>query len=439
MKAEAATHAATHAAALRPSVGPRNSDPAAREAFASLLDGLVAADDEAVNTFDAGGAAGGQDSGDDKRFAAPDTRCCTDVSAIGMALLPANLMTPATTAQTDRAAGGAQTPTDGVRDTLAAVATGPLDTMPDRASLPANPHQLPNTPGAAQPHANISLSWSTHQLLNTPGAAQRDEEAAAPSPAALAARSKGRAPTAASRAAAPQLPAAPTPSVPAADAAVARPIQTAAAALAAASPGTPGADAVGAAAASVGGGERPGAGAAHTGSNGDGRSSGAAMPGVADGPPPPESPDGGAAANDFGLALGEALHGAFEAIGTQVSLWSAGRAQRASFDVRDGLDTPLTVDVQVTDGVAQLQFRTDDAALRQLIQAQAPTALADAMARAGLVLGQVDVGARGQGGDRPADPGRSGRTLQTRVALTGPAAAAAHPMRRGSAALDVYA
>ncbi len=336
-----------------------------------------------------------------------------------MAPLLASLMMPAAMAETDRAAGGAQTPTDGVRDTLTAVATGPLDAAPDRASLPTDPHQLSRTPGVGQ----------------------RDEGAAAPSPAALAARSKGRAPTAASRAAAPQPSAADTRSMLAADAAVAaRPLQASAVAPAAASPSTPGADAAGAAAASVGGGERPGAGAAHTGSNGDGRSSGAAMPGVPGGPSPLESLDRSAAANDFGLVLGEALHGAFEAIGAQVSLWSAGRAQRASFDVRDGLDTPLTVDVQVTDGVAQLQFRTDDAALRQLIQAQAPTALADAMARAGLALGQVDVGARGQGGDRPADPGRSGRMLQTRVALTVPAAAAAaHPLRRGSTGLDVYA
>ncbi|MGQ9724595.1 MAG: hypothetical protein ACUVVU_04460, partial [Tepidimonas sp.] len=119
---------------------------------------------------------------------------------------------------------------------------------------------------------------------------------------------------------------------------------------------------------------------------------------------------------EFGLQLGQALGDAFETIGAQLSLWAAGKTQRASFSVEDGLDDPLAVDVTVTDGVAQLSFRTDDGAMRQLIQAQAPAALADALARSGLTLGGLDVGGQSGRGQQDAPDGLRPRT--TRVGLT---------------------
>lgn len=147
---------------------------------------------------------------------------------------------------------------------------------------------------------------------------------------------------------------------------------------------------------------------------------------------------------DFGLHLGQALGEAFESIGAQVSLWAAGRTQRASFSVEDGLDDPLNVDVSVTDGVAQLSFRTDDGALRQMIQAQAPSALADALARAGLTLGGVDVG--GQSDRQPAAHPDGARARTTRVGLVGATDTSVHPAaatltrpRSERAGLDVYA
>ena len=154
----------------------------------------------------------------------------------------------------------------------------------------------------------------------------------------------------------------------------------------------------------------------------------------------------GAESADFGLQLGAALADTFEAIGAQVSLWASGKTQRASFSVREGLDEPLAVDVTLNDGVAQLSFRTDDAALRQLIQAQAPTALADALARAGLTLGGMEVGGQSaQGQSQDSGTPAAGRTV--RMGLTtpagvdngAPASTARLPRDRGGIGLDVYA
>ena len=146
-------------------------------------------------------------------------------------------------------------------------------------------------------------------------------------------------------------------------------------------------------------------------------------------------------AGAFGLQLQEALQQTLETVGAQVALWQAGRAQHASLSFEDGWDDPLAVDVRLDDGVAHLSFRTDDAAARQLIQAQAPQALAEALARAGLALGQLDVGARGQG-DGAAPPRAARRltldgALDGAKALTADVAAAARPVHRGT--LDVYA
>ncbi|MCX7663646.1 MAG: flagellar hook-length control protein FliK [Tepidimonas fonticaldi] len=150
-------------------------------------------------------------------------------------------------------------------------------------------------------------------------------------------------------------------------------------------------------------------------------------------------------ASDFGLQLGQALGEAFESLGAQVSLWTAGKSQRASFSLQEGTDDPLEVDLTVTDGVAQVLFRTDDGAMRQLIQAQAPAVLAEALARVGLTLGGVDVGgqfAHGQG-QPPADASpRTVRMGLTPVPTAEPARAGQGVLLRGTsgrAGLDVYA
>jgi hypothetical protein len=168
-------------------------------------------------------------------------------------------------------------------------------------------------------------------------------------------------------------------------------------------------------------------------------------PGIGDPGSAPAATEGAESA-DFGLQLGAALADTFEAIGAQVSLWASGKTQRASFSVREGLDDPLSVDVTLNDGVAQLRFRTDDAALRQLIQAQAPTALADALARAGLALGGMEVGgqsAQGQGQDSGTPAAgravRMGLTALTGTDTAGPVSSARLQRDRGDVGLDVYA
>jgi hypothetical protein len=94
----------------------------------------------------------------------------------------------------------------------------------------------------------------------------------------------------------------------------------------------------------------------------------------------------------------------FDTLGSQISLWAAGKTQRAHVSVDEGLAQPLAVDLSLADGVAHLALRTDDAALRQqLAQAPAQSALADALARAGIALGAMDVDSHGPSGrDQPA-------------------------------------
>lgn len=168
-------------------------------------------------------------------------------------------------------------------------------------------------------------------------------------------------------------------------------------------------------------------------------------PATPDAPSPTGAGGPGPEASDFGLQLGQALGDAFESLGAQVSLWTAGKSQRASFSLQEGTDDPLGVDLTVTDGVAQVLFRTDDGAMRQLIQAQAPAALAEALARVGLTLGGVDVGgqfAQGQG-QPPADANpRSIRMGLAPVATAEPARVGQGVLLRrpsGRAGLDVYA
>ncbi|WP_058616723.1 flagellar hook-length control protein FliK [Tepidimonas taiwanensis] len=150
------------------------------------------------------------------------------------------------------------------------------------------------------------------------------------------------------------------------------------------------------------------------------------------------------AATEAAAAWQQALGEAFDSIGAQISLWAAGKAQRASFSVEEGLDDPLAVEVTVSDGVAQLSFRTDDGALRQMIQAQAPGALADALARAGLALGQLDVGAH-TARERQGAPADAHPAKRTTLTLTAGAEGTAvpglaRPMRStGGVGLDVYA
>ncbi|TSE36222.1 flagellar hook-length control protein FliK [Tepidimonas charontis] len=455
MKAETASHVAAstappHAAARGPSSAPANGD-----AFALLLDDLIAAEETAASTTLTG------DEATDGNSAAPGRRGSTDgpgsaeTAANAEAPLLAALLglgNPAPIADGDTSAAATvtedtakQTPGDSAAGRIGAPSTHATLTSawsaqpvssesPSEAVAPAAGDASPGLKQLTDDRATIQVDEPSPQERTTPGTT-----------AALAARGKGRqlgtgrTGNDSAQALAHALVAAVADPAPAA-----RPLHAAAAG--ASTPGTdrlePGLTLATAAANPAGTREHAGAGSADHGAASDGRSA-AAAGAHNPGPDAALAGDGTPGAADFGLHLGEALQGAFENIGTQVSLWAAGRTQRASFELRDGLDAPLTVDLQLSDGVAQLQFRTDDAVLRQLIQAQAPTALADALARAGVALGQVDVGARGQGGGPSADGSDERAGSRARIALTSPTSAAPSGARalapRAGTSLDVYA
>lgn len=146
----------------------------------------------------------------------------------------------------------------------------------------------------------------------------------------------------------------------------------------------------------------------------------------------------------FAMSLGEALGDAYESLGAQVSLWAAAQTKRASVRLDVGGSDALEVDVSLDGGKAQLNFRTDDAQVRDAIKAQAPTVLADLLARAGIALDSVSVGGQGAGqaGGQAAD-GRPGPWVPLRASAdTGPAIlppTRPTPTRNGRLGLDVYA
>lgn len=102
-----------------------------------------------------------------------------------------------------------------------------------------------------------------------------------------------------------------------------------------------------------------------------------------------------AATPDFAQNLDQAM----DSFGAQVSYWASNHIRRATVRLDAGLKEALEVDVRIKDGAAQLDFRTNDNVARQLIQSQAPGVLSDLLARSGIGLEGVSVGA-GNTGDR---------------------------------------
>lgn len=479
MKAEPATHAAHGHAAHRPQ-GNRGAaaDPRGGDPFAQLLADLRAEDDPGLPVTDDEPAAGlaGQvpSSGDPCAEMGPDASRAplgpedetddTPHPSAGIDALLGHPLAPASPpSQAEGIGTGAITPTDGdapgVRSAMPLPGQAPPLPADATAMTAAPAHQTPATnldgpptdgplfsstgapSAAARPGHPVADLAADGGLGRVAGPATGAAAAESPFGAWVStlARSKQRAPTTARPSAGDG-----TREAPSRDGTAARPTAATrsdrlAAADVAAS--VPVAATTGAAAGLLDAGapgERRDAArgteapthSGHAAADAGGSASGGPLPDPA----------------EFGLQLGQALGDAFETIGAQVSLWAAGKTQRASFSVEEGLDDPLAVDVTVTDGVAQLSFRTDDGAMRQLIQAQAPAALADALARAGLTLGGLDVGGQSGRGRQDASDGPRPRT--TRVGLTGIAPAGdvgpgarTGPGRRdtGRAGLDVYA
>ena len=149
-----------------------------------------------------------------------------------------------------------------------------------------------------------------------------------------------------------------------------------------------------------------------------------------------------AAPKGFALSLGRAMGDAFSQLGTQISVWASQNMKRASISLDTGLGKALDVDVSLQDGQAHLAFRTDDAAARAALQNHAQQVMADLLARNGLGLAGLSIGARGQEGQ----PGQDGERGGNHRGIRGMGSGAAEPettptqwVARPGRALDVYA
>lgn len=149
------------------------------------------------------------------------------------------------------------------------------------------------------------------------------------------------------------------------------------------------------------------------------------------------------AETDFAMSLGEAMGDAYEALGTQISVWSAANTKRASMTVDLGQERALEVDVALNDGKAQVAFRTDDQQVRNNLQTQAETILADLLARAGIALDGLSVGAQHSGQGRgQGEQGQPATRVQLHIepeSATRPDGSLARRTGHGRAGLDVYA
>lgn len=121
-------------------------------------------------------------------------------------------------------------------------------------------------------------------------------------------------------------------------------------------------------------------------------------------------------AENFAANLSEALGEAYETLGSQVSLWAAHQTKRASMQVDLGSHNVLQVEVTLEQDKAQLTFHSDDAHVREHIKNQAQEVLGELLAREGIALDSVSVGARqgGQSGD-----GRAPERPTLRMGLPG--------------------
>lgn len=152
-----------------------------------------------------------------------------------------------------------------------------------------------------------------------------------------------------------------------------------------------------------------------------------------------DAPAGRSFAAVLGQTLGHAMDDAFEQLGTQVSLWAAGNAKKASLRLEAGLREALDVEVSLQGDKAHLAFRTDDAQVRDALRAQAQEVLAQMLARTGIALEGLSVGSQDR--DHAQQPGTGGRSPRnSNPDPESPAAPAAVPLGRiTGAGLSVYA
>lgn len=152
---------------------------------------------------------------------------------------------------------------------------------------------------------------------------------------------------------------------------------------------------------------------------------------------------------EFGQLLeqqvtGQGLEAVLEPLNQHISLWLAGQVKRANLVLREGLGQPLEIGLQLDGNQARLDFLTDDAALLEALQAQAPEALSDLLGQSGLELVGLSIGSRASGqSDRPAQPRPEWARARSDGAEQADSAAQAPTLQwqlgSGRAGLSVYA
>ena len=143
-------------------------------------------------------------------------------------------------------------------------------------------------------------------------------------------------------------------------------------------------------------------------------------------------------------ATGQGLEAVLEPLNQQISLWLAGQVKRANLVLQEGLGQPLEIGLQLDGNQARLDFQTNDAALLETLQAQAPEALSEMLGQNGLELVGLSIGSRASGqSDRSAQPRPEWAPARSERSEPAEAAASAPTLQikpsAGRAGLSVYA
>lgn len=118
------------------------------------------------------------------------------------------------------------------------------------------------------------------------------------------------------------------------------------------------------------------------------------------------------------------------AVAETVSYWASQGVQTAELELEGFGDSPVEVSIVLNGDQAQIDFRTDQAGVRQLLEA-ATTQLKELLSNQGLQLAGVSVGTSGkgseQGGERRSRQGAQQATLVKTEALGAASTRLAHP------------
>ena len=149
--------------------------------------------------------------------------------------------------------------------------------------------------------------------------------------------------------------------------------------------------------------------------------------------------DTGAAAGPAGTeasasaeAFTEVFQSQMDEVGSQISYWSAQGAQRASFTVGSDQDNPVEVTLAFSEGSLEVNFETEEAGVRELLENNAHDALQHLMEAQGIVLGAVSVGGGRSNAQRDKEAGNATVDLaqRGRTAKVGASTDAALPSAR---------